>query len=613
MKKNLQILFLLIFSIQVFAQNKIEDLKRADAFLQKAIKLETDNKDEALKNINKGLFIAKRYSDTELIANLYKKEANIFDNFSEYDSSYVYYKLAAPIFVNINDSVNAAKCFINIGVSDYYYGNFDKAVSSYQNASNLLENSKEYSLRAKAINNIGLIHKSQGNYKQAIKDFHESIDLKTLANDKKGIANTYQNIGVIYWEQKNYNEALKCFNDAENVLIGLGSFDDLAGLYTNKGLIYNDIKDTTQALLYYDKAIEGYSKLENKQGLVSVFINKASLLDNAGRYDDAKKLFKRSLKLSEEIGYSLGVFVSKINLSRMYSSNNKKQKAINLAQEALRLKDKKQPVKYLIEAYHILSKNYEDIRNYKLANKYLNKYIDLNDSVFNIEKNKQINEIHTKYETEKKENEITLLKKDAKIHSLEMEKKDKRIRSISITLIVIFIPSIISLVLYFQKRASYLLLVEQNVKLTKTDIEKEVTTKVEKNETVKVIEKYSEIKLNKIQKKELIDDIIVLMEEEKYYLNKQFTINDFAKELQSNRNYLSQIINEYFNTNFNNFVNEFRVKEARKLLLSHEYENYTIEGIANSVGFHSKATFNTAFKKFTGVTPSFFKNKTKHL
>ena len=88
---------------------------------------------------------------------------------------------------------------------------------------------------------------------------------------------------------------------------------------------------------------------------------------------------------------------------------------------------------------------------------------------------------------------------------------------------------------------------------------------------------------------------------------------DFAKKLHSNRNYLSQIINEHFNVNFNNFVNEYRIKESRKLLLSSKYENYTIEGIATTVGFHSKTTFNNAFKKFTGVTPSFFRKNSPKL
>ena len=97
------------------------------------------------------------------------------------------------------------------------------------------------------------------------------------------------------------------------------------------------------------------------------------------------------------------------------------------------------------------------------------------------------------------------------------------------------------------------------------------------------------------------------MIERKPFTQKQFTINDLAHLLNTNRNYLSQIINDYYKTNFNNYINDLRIKEARKMLISSDYSYYSIEGVGEAVGFHSKATFNTAFKKFTGVTPSFYK------
>ena len=125
------------------------------------------------------------------------------------------------------------------------------------------------------------------------------------------------------------------------------------------------------------------------------------------------------------------------------------------------------------------------------------------------------------------------------------------------------------------------------------------------------VPKYAETNLTQEQKIQLLDSLTAIMEREKCFLDERLTINDLAKKINSNRNYLSQIINEHYQTNFNNFINEFRVKEARKLLINTDYQNYTIEGIAQTVGFNSKATFNAAFKKFTGVTPSFFRENSK--
>ncbi len=94
------------------------------------------------------------------------------------------------------------------------------------------------------------------------------------------------------------------------------------------------------------------------------------------------------------------------------------------------------------------------------------------------------------------------------------------------------------------------------------------------------------------------------MENEKLFLKQDLTINKLASYINVSRTYLSQVINELFQKNFNTLVNEYRIKEARDMLI--ENKNMTIEGIANEVGFRSKSSFNSAFKKYTGVTPSFF-------
>ncbi len=89
-----------------------------------------------------------------------------------------------------------------------------------------------------------------------------------------------------------------------------------------------------------------------------------------------------------------------------------------------------------------------------------------------------------------------------------------------------------------------------------------------------------------------------------------FTVARMAELAGCNAKYLSQIINDTYGCNFNNFINEFRIKEAaRRMLDGGEYAMYTIEAIANSVGFRSRSTFVGAFKQFTGLTPSEFKKR----
>lgn len=93
------------------------------------------------------------------------------------------------------------------------------------------------------------------------------------------------------------------------------------------------------------------------------------------------------------------------------------------------------------------------------------------------------------------------------------------------------------------------------------------------------------------------------------FLNPKVNLRSLAKEIGTNEKYLSQFINKNYNKNFSLFINEFRVEYAKKILLDDEYSNYTLAAIGSLSGFNSKTSFNSTFKKYTGETPSEYKNK----
>jgi AraC-like DNA-binding protein len=84
-----------------------------------------------------------------------------------------------------------------------------------------------------------------------------------------------------------------------------------------------------------------------------------------------------------------------------------------------------------------------------------------------------------------------------------------------------------------------------------------------------------------------------------------------AKEMVISTHDLSYLLNECFGASFFQFVNTYRVEEAKQLMLSEKYKHLNILGIAYNAGFNSKTTFNTAFKKHTGLSPSQFMQSAK--
>jgi AraC-like DNA-binding protein len=108
---------------------------------------------------------------------------------------------------------------------------------------------------------------------------------------------------------------------------------------------------------------------------------------------------------------------------------------------------------------------------------------------------------------------------------------------------------------------------------------------------------------------EVVEKIIGLMEQDKLYQETDLTLQDLANKLETPTYQVSLAMNEGMKKNFYDLVNGYRVEEAKRLLLQPKNRNYTILSVGFEAGFNSKTTFNTVFKRFTGLTPTDYRDK----
>jgi AraC-like DNA-binding protein len=101
----------------------------------------------------------------------------------------------------------------------------------------------------------------------------------------------------------------------------------------------------------------------------------------------------------------------------------------------------------------------------------------------------------------------------------------------------------------------------------------------------------------------------LVMERDKPYLESNLTLAGLAEQIGLPAHHLSQVINEQCGQNFADFINSHRIEEAKRRLHDQHFAHYSILAISEDSGFHSKSTFNTAFKKHTGLTPSEFRKQ----
>jgi len=121
--------------------------------------------------------------------------------------------------------------------------------------------------------------------------------------------------------------------------------------------------------------------------------------------------------------------------------------------------------------------------------------------------------------------------------------------------------------------------------------------------------KYVASALSEEEKKKIVDVLENIMQTKKLFLNPELKITDVASEVLFPRKQISQAMNEKLSNNFYNFINRYRIEEAKRLLEDTKYSKFSIEGIAHQSGFNSRSSFYTAFRNETGVTPSQFRGK----
>ena len=146
---------------------------------------------------------------------------------------------------------------------------------------------------------------------------------------------------------------------------------------------------------------------------------------------------------------------------------------------------------------------------------------------------------------------------------------------------------------------------------TKQAVQEEIykAEKIESEVSVPLIRKAEKTRLNNEWVEELVMRITGLMEKDRLYQETELTLQQLAIKLQAPAYQVSVALNEGMRKSFYDVINGYRVEEAKRLLVDSTNRNYTILSVGFEAGFNSKTTFNTVFKKYTGMTPTEFRDK----
>nr|NQU91303.1 helix-turn-helix domain-containing protein [Bacteroidota bacterium] len=320
-------------------------------------------------------------------------------------------------------------------------------------------------------------------------------------------------------------------------------------------------------------------------------------------YDRAEEYILEALKLHQEMEFNAEISRDLLGLGVVY----KEKKLLDGAGENIR-----EALEIALETgdYWAIATCYENLSEINVLKGNLNKALEefklfktYNDSIITEENREKIAELEVKYQTEKKEKENLVLQQEVEISGMTIRQKNTQISIFIVVIIVVLALLIVIFVLFRQKSRSYAALVRQNLK--SLEIEKKLEESIVQNRD----ETSPELSVQDQRLKDLSIRLKKFIVEEKPYLWAEVNMEEFCLKLDTNRTYLSKVINDQFNQSFQELLCEYRVRAARDLLADPSNNLLSVEGIGEMAGFNNNATFHRKFKGLVSLTPKQFRDK----
>ena len=436
MKKILLILTILFCTFFVNAQNKkIDSLfeiihqNNTDTVNTKAYILLSEtyrnfNIDSAIYFAQKGLEKSKERKQKRMESYAQNALGYGFYSKGDYSAAIVSFQKYFENAKEINDKIAMGFAKNNEGNVYIELGNYTAAIEKYNEALDIRKQAKDTVGIAMSYNNMGYIYKDLGDYEKAISNFLFALKVYEKMNDQNAAATTYTYIASVYKRKHDYYLAHENLNNAIEIQSKQNDAGNLAISYHTKGTVYGDQKKYDSAVYFFKKAMPLYLKNDDKRQIGLLNADIAEIFSRKMLYDSAVVYFLKGININNSINNIRGQSSLLTGIANAYlQMNNKKdcKTYLDFSKNIIDKTHKKEDVK---NYYKVLSEYYQKNNEYANSLQSLQQYNLYNDSLLNDQNQKAIADMQTKYDVDKKDQEI-------KLQSAQIDKRNIMLYSIS--------------------------------------------------------------------------------------------------------------------------------------------------------------------------------------
>ncbi|MBI2721596.1 MAG: SpoIIE family protein phosphatase [Bacteroidetes bacterium] len=407
--KNIFLIFLTsLFFTDANAQSKIDtsQFKQSAKFIDKLLE---SNVDSSYSFIKQNLFAAKKQKYAYGYAKSNLQLARYYTLKGENDSSLLVTPIAIKYARISKDTALIINSYLFDARSLSSASKFNKAIEQCMQAQRFSENTQNYKLSVKVYHDLGYVYSNIGLHQQAINYYRKGLFISKQKEDTFNIANISGRIGGEFHYLNMFDSSL---------------INNLNGL-------------------------KHFKLIHHKRGIGATLVNLASTYKSLKQIDKAIETINQALIIRTELGDEYAITILKNNLVECYYDKKEYQYALTLAKDAELRCLKQNELQLIDQNYNNQFEIYQKLGNYQMACKYADMSLQLKDSIYQSTNLKGLNELQAKYESDKKEKEISLLQIEKKSAEEKSDADKKRRNLILISVITIaFLITIFAFILF---------------------------------------------------------------------------------------------------------------------------------------------------------------------
>ncbi|MEM1319354.1 MAG: tetratricopeptide repeat protein [Bacteroidota bacterium] len=351
----------------------------------------------------------ERGGDTERLVDVYMRLGEAYYQNRD-EKAIPYFEKALEIVEKHDMNEHKGELLNDLGFALYKKGNYQEAAKTYLKVLDIDQKYVSKKLLAKTVTRISDSYQNLGDFVMAFDYQLKALELNEALKDTMGIARAHYGFGTIFFYQESYTQAIDYYRNAKTFYQVM---NDQQGLYNCLGAIgstYERLGKNALSLKYNLESLEAARGMNYEFGIAYSTHNIGSNYFISGKYEEALKHLNEALVYKKKLKDVWGQIGTYRALADCYIQYGKPQKALPLLEEGLSIAEELDSKTRIIEMYKYFALAHKAMGNYKTSLDYMMKYTEIKDDIFSETALREMGERRSKYEIQKREEEINELK-----------------------------------------------------------------------------------------------------------------------------------------------------------------------------------------------------------